>query len=277
MAAVAAGAAVVGTGYSIYSGERANKQAQNQANQANQLATLPRKTNYGSSVNPGAGTSFIDPSIRALRESSLTGIPGYKAQYGAALGQLNSGLGGVLGQLQSNQNPYIQARVNPLLQQQAKDQGALQQSNVLRGISGSSFADQSMTNLNTDYGRAIGDAGALATQESLGGQTGIMGNLYAANVGNIGQQYGMDQQYANVANQNLQQELAALGLSQADIGSILGAGAQANQANQAYIGQVGSSLGALGTAFSGLRSPQTQYYPYIPSSYASSTDAYYSP
>ena len=248
VAAAVIGGAALGAGAGIYGADKARSSANKQADQAKELALLPRSTQYGSAVNPRGGYTTIDPSIRGLRESSLSGIPGYKQQYGQAIGNLNSGLGGILGQLQGNQNPFMRARVNPLLQQQAQQQGQLQQSNVLRGLGGSSFADQSMTNQNTDYGRAIGDQGALATQESLGAQTGIMGNLYAANAGNIGQQYGMDQQYSNVANQNLQQELSALGLSQADIGSILGANAQSMQANQQYLGAVGRGLGGLGSA-----------------------------
>ncbi len=263
VAAAVVGAGVLGAGASIYSADKARSSANSQADQARQLALLPRSTQYGSSVNPSAGTSIIDPSIRGMREASLSGIPGYKQQYSNAIGSLNSGLGGILGQLQSNQNPFMQARVNPLLQQQAQQQGALATSNNLRGIAGSSFGNQAMTNLNTDYGRAIGDQGALATQESLGAQTGIMGNLYTANVGNIGQQFGMDQQYSNVADQNLAQELSALGLSQADVGSILGANSQSMAANQNYLGGLGRSLSGLGSSFAGIQ--QQQQYPGVTS------------
>lgn len=259
-AAAIGGSALVGLAGSVYGADQARSAANtatDAANRANELALHPLSTG-SSSINRGAGTVSIDPSIRALRDSTLANLPAYRANLGNAYTNFQGQLGGIYGQLQGNQNALVTAAQAPILQQQASQSGALQSDLGLRGLSGSSFGNQALTNLNTDYSTAAGNAGVNALQTSLGAQAGIAGQQFGAsqalNQGNL----QIDQQQQGVAGQDLAQELSALGLSQADVGSILQSGALAQQAQLGYANNVGRSVGSLGQLATGL-SPYTKY------------------
>jgi len=257
-AAIPAVLGVAGAAFGIDQQRHAANQANDIARNAQEASLVRRYTNNGSSVDPRTGAVNIDPSVRGLQQRSLSYIPGYQNQLQNSFGQYSSGLGNIISGLQGNQNAYVQARQNPLMQQQARALGSLQQGNALRGISGSSFANQSENNLNTDYGRAIGDQGALAVNDSLSAQAGLYGNLYNAGVNNVAGQSALTNQYNQVGIQNLQQELAALGLSQANISGMVGAGKLGLDANQGYMTGLGNTLSGLGSALGGLSSQNQQ-------------------
>lgn len=201
-----------------------------------QSAQGPRYTNYGSSVlRAGNNNSVtIDPRIRAMREQGLANLPGYRSQYQTASDTLNQGLGQVTGgysdmlsRLSGNQNPFMQARVNPLLASAAQSRGQLVSGLTNRGLGGSSFFGQSLSNFEDATGRRIGDAGALATQESLAAQNqglaglgAAYGNQFAGQQAGIMGQQSIDKAYTDIAQMNLEQELKALGLSTPDTGAI---------------------------------------------------------
>ena len=162
--------------------------------------------------NLSGGTLTIDPSVRALQEQGLAGIqgliPGYQQGTAGVLGNLASTRQG----LEGNQGAFMQARLNPLQEQIASRQGELQRGLGLRGLGGSSFGQQSLTNFATDAGRALGDAGALATQESLGALTGVDSqtmNALNQQAQMMSQLYGIP---IEVAKQRLEQELQSFGL-----------------------------------------------------------------
>ena len=110
---------------------------------------------------------------------------------------------GLFNQAGGNQGAFVQARVNPLMQQIAQRQGQLEQSLGRRGVAGSSFGDQALNVFGLDSQRALGDARALATQEGLAMQ---------------GQ---FNQQLAAGGEQMLRQELGALGLADQNIQNLL--------------------------------------------------------
>lgn len=172
--------------------------------------TFDVKSTPYSNLNGNALT--LDPSIRALQEQGLSGIqgliPGYQQGTAGVLGGLASTRQGLVG----NQGAFMQARLNPLQQQLASQQGELQRGIGLRGLGGSSFGQQAMTNFATDAGRALGDAGALATQESLGALTGVDSQTMSAlnqQAQMMSQLYGIP---LEVAQQRLQQELNSFNL-----------------------------------------------------------------
>lgn len=225
--AQALGLGVTGLG-TIYGANRASKAASEEADIARQAlaqANQPRSTQYGSSVNPAAGTSFIDPSIRAMRERSLQNIPGYQS---IISGQMNNVLGG-------DENAFL----NPVLQNMALQRGQLSRGLTDRGLGGSSFMSQALGNFESAAAPGI-------AQAKLQGQ---LSKLDAAGQG-VSQLQNLDNLYANVAGQNLQQELSALGLSQADIGAILGAGQQIGQAGQRVSDVYGRGLDVFGRILS---------------------------
>ncbi len=259
VAVAVGGGALLGGLYSANQQRSAANSANQTANTALDYSLVNRYTNNNSFVHPRTGEVNLDPSIRGLQQQSLSYIPGYQNQLQSNFGNYSQGLGGILSGLQGNQNAYIQARQAPLQQAYAQQSGALQQGNVNRGIAGSSFGNQSLTNLGTDYGTAIGNAGALGMNDSLNAQSGLYGNLYNAGTQNVSGQSALTNQYNQAGQQNLQQELASLGLSQANIQGVLGAGDLSATANQNYMTGLGGSLGALGSAFGGIANMNQQY------------------
>lgn len=123
-------------------------------NEASKVSDTPTgiRTPF-SSVNQGFAN--IDPAIRSAFTGNIANQQGLFNQAGG------------------NQGAYIQARVNPMLQQVAQRRGELERSMGLRGVRGSSFGDQSLTNFDIDTQRALGDARALATNDAIGMQSGL--------------------------------------------------------------------------------------------------------
>ena len=129
---------------------------------------------------------FFDPTIRKFQNDAISTFLGRNEE------TRNRFLG--------SEAAYTRARLNPLREQFATRRGEIQRSIGLRGIGGSSFGDQAMTNFDIDSGRALGDAGALAERENLQAITG----LDAARV----------EALMNLSKDRLNQEIAGLGISQ---------------------------------------------------------------
>jgi hypothetical protein len=278
--------AVIGAAASIYAGKQAKKGAQAQADVANRAldySTAPRRTQYGSYVGPASGfapqsqsagggflgglfdrlrasrapqeqLAFIDPSIREMRERSLANVPEYQSILRPQLDSTLSGLGQTRGRLddlygQTNDNAFL----DPILQRLALQRGQLSRGLTDRGLGGSSFMANALGNFESAAAPGI----AQARQQGIQARQGILGDiantdvqsLSAAGQG-VAQLQNLDNVYASVAGQNLQQELSALGLSQADIAGILGAGQQIGQAGQLRAASTGNTLAALGDIFS---------------------------
>lgn len=234
-------------------GKSANKAANEQialSRQAMDLSLTPRRTQYGSSVNPGAGTSFIDPSIRSMREQSISNVPNYQSILRGQLGETMSGLGQTRRRFddlygQTNDNAFM----DPILQNLALQRGRLERGLTERGLGGSSFYSQALGNFESAAAPGIAQArqqGVQARQNILSdiGDTDVQ-SLNAAGQG-VSQLQNLDNLYASVAGQNLQQELSSLGLSQADIGAILGAANQIGQAGQLKSATTGRMLDVFG-------------------------------
>lgn len=247
------------TGYS------AQQEAERLAREAAQRALLPRSTQYGSSVNPATGYTYLDPSIRTMRESVLQQLPSYRSGYQGAYDTLKSGVDdylartrGYLGDLNGNMNPYIQARVNPLLERASLGRGSLERGLALRGLGGSSFAAQSLGSYDTATSRAEADQRAQALQEALQARNALSQQLLggAASLAEgeqslVDQNRALDQQIQSVAAQNLQQELSALGLSQSDISAILNSAQVISASGEKRMNMLGRLLDAGGSFIKG--------------------------
>ena len=204
-------------------------------------------------VNPGDRFAYIDPSIRAMREQSLANIPNYQSILSGQLGSTLSGLGQTRGRLdelygQTNDNAFL----DPILQRLAMQRGQLSRGMTDRGLGGSSFMSSALGNFESAAAPGIAQArqqGIMARQGLLGdiANTDVQG-LNAANQGTAALQ-NLDNVYSSVSGVNLEQELAALGLSSANIAGILGAANQIGQAGQLRAANTGNTLAALGDIF----------------------------
>jgi len=139
----------------------------------------------------------LDPSIRGFEDTAaqqLAGIYGDTGDFIKRQSELYS----------SNENPYFNARVNPMREARDSALGRARMSGGLRGLSGSSFLDQNVAGLSGDFASKIGDAGALARRESLDS---------LLNVQNLQQfRAALSGQLGALAQQRAQRELAAFGL-----------------------------------------------------------------
>lgn len=224
---------------------------QNQINSQLFLANQPRYTGYsGINTSPQGygrnnGKITIDPTIQALRMQSLQNLPGYRNTLGGAYGDYSNTLGGIQSSLMSNDNPYMQARVDPLLEQQAQGRAQLSQGAMRRGIFGDLYAN-TLANYDTTTGRGIADQRALATNDNLKAMLGVSGSQYGAATDYIHQLQGLDTQQQGIAGSQLAQELAALGLAKPDISSAISAAGFNNQVSQQNQNLFGNSLSGLG-------------------------------
>lgn len=263
MAWVGAVAGLVGT---LYASNQAKKNANTLANATRDAGRLkPASTGYGSSLGyrygpstwipgqtntqanprgggptsgghwqPGAEEQFvnIDPRIRGLREETLGRLPGYRGTLGTASQGYLGELGQMSQEMKSNNNPFIQARVNPLVARQSQARGNLQQDLGRRGVGlGTTFGANSLGNFEATTGREVADQRSLATQEALAARMGLDAQTFSVVQQTIQGFQGMDAQEQAIAAANLSQELVSLGLSQQDASAAIAAAGIQNQGN----------------------------------------------
>lgn len=185
-------------------------------------------TPYSSSVN---GNVTLDPSIRNLQDQGLNKSNAIYGDVGEATGRYLSNTNSLRDSLSGNTGAFIQSRVNPVLQNFESLRGRTRENIGLRGLSGSSFADQSMRNIETDASRAEGDARSQATMETISAQSGLDSNALQAVMQKATLQAGLNNENFQVASQRLQQELASLGLGSQQIQQFMSAWAQDQQNN----------------------------------------------
>lgn len=145
---------------------------------------------------------------------------GYLSQFRARSDEDRGAYEKLYAELTSNQNPFVQARTNPMRETIASGRGQLQRSQGLRGIGGSSFADSALENYDFGSARALGDASSSATQEALGTRTGVLGSMAGLNQNRLtgenqttGTLNTLNNNRTGIANARTSRELTSLGLS----------------------------------------------------------------
>lgn len=168
-----------------------------------------RGTDYSST--DGSKLS-IDPSIRALQDQAVGQSNQLYSANQSGLQDFLSRSAGLRERYLGNESAFNQARVNPLLQQTATRRGELQRSIGMRGMGGSSFGEQALTNFDTDSQRAIGDARATSEIENLKALAGIDDAMWQAVQTGTATQAQLNEFLARIADARSQQELAAFGI-----------------------------------------------------------------
>lgn len=170
-----------------------------------------RSTGF-SSYDPNSRRITFDPSIRKLQDEGINRARGMMGELGGAVSDYRRSMLGTRERLRGNESAFTQARVNPIRQQSALRKGELQRGHGLRNISGSSFANQDISNLALDTATAEGDARALAEAENISAITGIDKDIVNSIMQKITVEAQVNGYSAEVAQQRLQQELSAFGL-----------------------------------------------------------------
>lgn len=216
-------------------------------------------TPYSSAVG---GNTTIDPSVRGIQNDFLRRNMSLYGDVGGATDKYLSANQSLRDAYGANNGAYVQARVNPVLQRFGALQAQTQQSLGQRGLSGSSFQDQAMRNIQLDASLAEGDARALATNESFNAMRGLNSDDLGAMFQRIQGQSALNGESNQIAQQRFAQEMAGLGMSQQQIQQMINefqnqqdrqfrqlqeTRAQRNDHNQAIQGWVSSSKGGGGT------------------------------
>ena len=158
------------------------------------------------------GNVTLDPSIRALQEEGLGQI---RQQYGEteAYGdELINNSRSLRGRYLGNESAYKQSLINPLLEQVTQRRGELTRNLGTRGMSGSSFGEQSLDSFETESGRALTDARAQAEFTNLEALTGVDAQLAQNMFGKVSLQMQLTGMTLEEGKQRLVQEMGALGL-----------------------------------------------------------------
>ena len=193
-----------------------------------QIDALKPKDKYTDYSSIRGERVSLDPSIRKLQDQSLAntaqneaGVMGYGTQFRSRSDQTMNQYDDLYKELQSNSNPFIQARVDPLKASIAQNRGELQRGQGLRGVGGSSFANDELSKFDFTANRELGNATSTATQEALGARTntlGGMGNLNTSTLAGNTQLSGslntMNNNRNTIARDRINQELSSLGLSE---------------------------------------------------------------
>lgn len=185
-----------------------------QGQKKNPNPLLPLDTGYSSAMQ---GRVTIDPSIRAIQDRGLSRINDLYGETGRYGDELIGNSRSLRSRFEGNRSAYADSQLNPMRQQIASRRGEIQQNIGMRGISGSSFADQSINNFDTESNRELQDAGAKVEFEQLQALTGIDSQMAQQMFGKIAQQAQLNGESQEIAQQRLAQELAALGLGQQQI------------------------------------------------------------
>lgn len=134
-------------------------------------------------------------------------------------------LRGVLGRADANAPLFVQAATDPVQRNIASGYGALQQSQALRGLGGSSFGDTALANYMDQGNRTLANAGATAAQSALGLQGQLAGNIGTLTNQNLAGQASAAGQAGALQNANLgQQGTLSSSIYNSRLASLLGQG-----------------------------------------------------
>ena len=241
--ATAAGKAILGAGVSALAGGLAANQVQNNQINPSQYIVDPVTGQVISSsvVNNQGTTSTGNAQTTALNNTAQAGLSGNLTNFQSQLAPLTNQLSTLYNTEGANKGGYVQSVVNPVKQAGAAAYGTQVQNNALRGITGSSLANESLTNTANTNANNVANATAGALQSSLGLQQGttnaqaqLASTGYNAGLGTAQAQEGLG---TTITNQNL----ALMGKGQ--VAQTAGA-ANANQLSQAQ----GNAISGVGNA-----------------------------
>lgn len=122
-----------------------------------------RDTGYSS----WSGKKFtLDPSIRSIQDQAMGQYAGIYGDIGQNTDRFLNQSSGLRDRFIGNQGAYVNARVNPIRERFGNLRAQVQQDLGRRGLSGSSFMNDSLRDIDTQAGIQEGDARAIATQEA---------------------------------------------------------------------------------------------------------------
>ena len=146
---------------------------------------------------------------------------GMFARSGSTLDDFLSKQKGLRQRFEGNRGALTQAFVNPVLQARESTLGATRRQQNLRGIAGSSIANQELAGQRGDFATQEGDARAKGEYATLEALTGIDQDMIGATFQTLAQQMQITGMTLDIAKTRLAQELQGLGLAQNQINTMV--------------------------------------------------------
>lgn len=255
--AVAIGVGTMAVG--AYSANKSAKAQQNAINAQTELANRPQRTALGSYFNPG-GTSGLAPDLQGMQLDTLKGLPGYKSTLTNSFGTFNNNLASAKSEYMGNESPFMNSVLNPIREQQATAQGQLTSNLNRRGVTGSSIANNQMSNQQALFGRQLSDATSQTRQAQISQRLGIDEATSNAATNYVSNMAGIDQQTQAQLAQVFAQEMQQLGLNQQAIQNMLATTGMTLQNNQVKQESYGRAMMAGGGIMSGADFSQQPFW-----------------
>lgn len=125
-----------------------------------------RNTGY-SSFDPKTRVFSLDPSIRAAEDTANQRYASVYGDFGNASDRFLNQSSGLRSRLLGNEGGYLKAVLDPIRERFSALRGQTQQDLGLRRLSGSTFANDSLRDIDTQASREEANASSLAKQELI--------------------------------------------------------------------------------------------------------------
>lgn len=165
------------------------------------------------------GKFTLDPTIRAMQDKAYQDYASIYGDVGSGTERYLKNIGSIRDKYLGNAGDYMKASVDPILQQGALASGQAQRSLGQRGLGGSSFFGQTMSNIARDTGEAAGRAGALATAQMAEFEKGLSDSELSALNNQAQMRAKLTGESLEVAKQRLAMEMGIFNIGKKGTGT----------------------------------------------------------
>lgn len=120
-----------------------------------------------SSWDPSSRRFTLDPSIRGMEDDATQRYASLYGDFGNASDRFLNQSSGLRTRMFGNQGGYMNAILSPIRERFSALRGQTQQNLGLRGLSGSTFMNDSLRDIDTQASREEANASALANQDMI--------------------------------------------------------------------------------------------------------------
>lgn len=177
-----------------------------------------RDTGY-SSFDPGSRRFTLDPSIRGMEDTATQNYAGLYGDFGNAADRFLNQSSGLRSRMFGNQGGYLNAVLSPIRERFSRLRGETQQNLGLRGLSGSTFQNDALRDIDTQASREEANTTALANQDMIRMEAGLNESELNALNQAAAQRAAITGETMEVARARAARELGIFGLGQQTSGT----------------------------------------------------------
>ena len=177
-----------------------------------------RNTGY-SSFDPSSRRFTLDPSIRGMEDAVTQNYASLYGDFGNAADRFLNQSSGLRSRMFGNQGGYLNAVLSPIRERFSKLRGETQQSLGLRGLSGSTFQNDALRDIDTQASREEANTTALANQDMIRMESGLNESELNALNQAAAQRAAITGETMEVARARAARELGIFGIGQQTSGT----------------------------------------------------------